>query len=125
MDNFVELGQQMQAVQLAEGYQGTGIDEDDWQGRSAELFGKGGRAEGRLQTSRVGLPREFGTGNPGLLRCGSKGQLASSVEIEDSVDLDLPQAPLEELDQKVLMERLKLLRQRSRERQGQGLAGHV
>jgi hypothetical protein len=49
------------------------------------------------------VPGEFRPGNPGLFRGRSERQALAGVEIEGTVDLDLPQAPAQKLEQHILL----------------------
>ncbi|HSU81361.1 MAG TPA: hypothetical protein VLR69_03025 [Thermoanaerobaculia bacterium] len=60
-----------------------------------------------------------------LLRGSREGQPSTEVRVESTVDLDLAQPPLEELDEKILSERLEFLDEVVGEGKGQRLARHI
>jgi hypothetical protein len=56
LDDFVEINQQIQAIDLAQGDQRPGVDEDGTQSLSAQLFRQRLRAERGLEAPGIGVP---------------------------------------------------------------------
>lgn len=90
VENLVKLRQQVETVELTERDQGAGINENDSQDRSAELFGEGGVAEDRFQASGIGVPGKLRARHACLFHGRSERELALRVEIEDPINLAFP-----------------------------------